>query len=260
MKIIRLLGMLLLLVVTISFSGCNYEESKEKKVYPIRFANNSYEVRVNQLESIGFVDGSGDYTIEVENPELLSATIDVKVERLSISAKQKGETYLTIIDNKADGKVRLKIKVTDSYLGFRLSSKSNIPFIPEETDLFLVNNEQKDFFLFKHDRVVNFPVGKPVLKGTYSTKVESEVPLLMLTFQNEEGITEAHTYDISESDSEIYSLMNKFINSGWEKKNARSTGPQVYIMKMKETIEDKEYSANWVVFPANTPIPEGVLE
>lgn len=260
MKIIRLLGMLLLLVVTISFSGCNYEESKDKEVYPIRFANNSYEVRVNQLESIGFVDGSGDYTIEVENPELLSATIDVKVKHLSVSAKQKGETYLTIIDNKANGKVRLKIKVTDSYLGFRLSSKSNIPFIPEETDLFLVDNEQKDFFLFKYDRVVNFSVGEPVLKGTYSTKVESEVPLLVLTFQNEEGLNETHTYDISESDNQIYLLMNKFINSGWEIKNARSIGRPAYIMKMKETVEGKVYGANWVAFDVSMPIPEGVLE
>lgn len=80
------------------------------KIYIIRFDRNSYEVRIGFNENIFFADGSGDYTLTVEDPQILEAEVKENGKRVTIHAKKKGETTLIITDNIAGGTVKLKIK------------------------------------------------------------------------------------------------------------------------------------------------------
>lgn len=259
MKTIQLFGILFLTLVSVCLSGCSDDNDETKKVYPIRFIEKSHEVRLLQTERIWFADGGGDYTVSVADEELLSATINADTKNLSVIGKKKGTTNVTIKDNKANEEVTLTIKVVDSYLGF-VSKKSYISFFPLESDLFLVNDEQKSFYLFKQERGGSFPMETPILAGQYETNVTDNGFCLKLIFTNDKDEEETHTYNISESDYEVFAIMNKYLNSNWPQPSndlTRSVGPpRVYRLNMKEV--DTEYSAQWVLDLIT--MPKGILK
>lgn len=258
MKTIQFLGVVLLTLMSVCLSGCSDDNDEVKEIYPIRFIEKSHEVRLFQLESISFVDGGGDYAVSVADEEILSATINANTKNLSINGKKKGTTTVTIRDNKANEEVTLTIKVVDSYLGF-VNRNSNISFFPLESDLFLVNDEQKSFYLFKQERGGSLPVEAPILTGQYETTVADDGLYLKLTFTNDKEEEETHTYNITDSDQEVFSAMNKYLNSNWPKTSndlTRSVGPRIYRLDMKEV--DTEYNAQWTLDLMK--MPKGILE
>lgn len=246
MKQANLFRILLISLITICLSACSDNKDEIKEIYPIRFDDTSYEVRMGVSESIGFVDGSGDYTLKVENPQLLEASISIKTKTLIISAKQKGETVLSITDNGVGETVNLKIKVTDSYIGF-INADGNIPMFPIRTNLFLVNNASKEFYLFNQANGSNGPADEPILKGNYEIAVENKISYLTLVFQNKEKGTETHKFNIQKSDSQVYAIMSKYLNIDWEtmSESVRSTGPQTYFLHMNE--ESTGLEAYWTI-------------
>lgn len=238
-----LIKVLLLAFSVVVAVACGDDNTKE--IYPIRFDRNIFEIRVNHSEQISFVDGSGDYTIKVENPDLLEASINTDASNLILVAKQKGETNLTVIDNIADDEVCLTVKITDSYLGFVCVS-SQLPSFPQGTDIFLINNGQKDFYLFNQDKGSVFPVGEPLLKGKYETVNDNNTPFLILTYQNDKDKLQTQKFNIQDSDPLIFNIMNSFLNTGWAVKpsgTTREVGPKVYIMSLKE--ESTGHGASW---------------
>lgn len=258
MKTIQFLGVVLLTLMSVCLSGCSEDNDGAKEIYPIRFVEKSHEVRLFQAERIWFADGGGDYAVSVADEELLSATIDADTKNLSINGKKKGTTTVTIKDNRANEKVTLTIKVVDSYLGF-VSRNSNVPFFPLESDLFLVNDEQKSFYLFKQERGGSLPVEAPILTGQYETTVIDDGYYLKLTFTNDKEEEETHTYNITDSDQEVFSVMNKYLNSNWPNTSndlTRSGGPRIYLLGMKEV--DTEYRAQWTLDLMT--MPKGILK
>lgn len=258
MRTIQLLGVVLLTLMSVCLSGCSDDNGEAKKVYPIRFIEKSHEVRLLQTERIWFTDGGGDYTVSVADEELLSATINADTKNLSVTGKKKGTTTVTIRDNKMNEEVTLTIKVVDSYLGFVIR-RSDISFLPLQSDLFLVNDEQKSFYLFKQERGGSLPVETPILAGQYETNVTDDGFCLKLIFTNDKDEEETHTYNISESDYEIFVIMNRYLNSNWPQPSndlTRSIGPRVYRLYMKEV--DTEYSAQWVLDLMT--MPKGILK
>lgn len=258
MKTIQFLGVALLTLMSVCLPGCSDDNDGAKEIYPIRFVEKSHEVRLFQAERILFADGGGDYTVSVADAELLSATIDADTKNLSIDGKKKGITTVTIKDNKANEEVTLTIKVVDSYLGF-VNRNSNISFFPLESDLFLVNDERKSFYLFKQERGGSLSVETPILAGQYETTVADDGYYLKLTFTNDKKEEEIHTYNIIESDQEVFSFMNKYLNSNWPKTSndlTRSVGPRIYRLDMKEV--DTEYRAQWTLDIMT--MPKGILE
>lgn len=258
MKTIQFLGVVLLTLMSVCLSGCSEDNDGAKEIYPIRFIEKSHEVRLFQLESIWFADGGGDYAVSVANEEILSATINADTKNLSVNGKNKGTTTVTIKDNKANEEVTLTIKVVDSYLGF-VSRNSNVPFFPLESDLFLVNDEQKSFYLFKQERGGSLSVETPILAGQYETTVADDGYYLKLTFTNDKGEEETHTYNITDSDQEVFSVMNKYLNSNWPNTSndlTRGIGPRIYRLGMKEV--DTEYHAQWIL--DSIKMPKGILK
>lgn len=247
----------LFLFLCLLFTSCNKDQNEMTENPPLRFANTSYEVRVGQQEAIGFVEGSGDYSLEIEKPELLEATLRPELKQLFISSKQKGETTLVLTDNKARETIQLKIKITDSYLGF-VHKDSNIPGFSSGTALFFVNNPEKDFYLFKQAKGTYLPEGTPILQGHYETFSEKGLPYLILYYQYKDQDTETHRYDLSESSPEIYAIMNKYLDSDWIKQTPanRSIAPKYYYLHINEVAGS--YRATWVV--DLMCIPPGILK
>lgn len=252
-----LYSLFLISVIGICFCGCN-DGNEEGEVYPIRFADNSYEVRLKQTESISFVDGSGDYTIRVDNPEILEATINSDSKSLLLHSKQKGETEITIIDNKAKGEVRLNMKVVDSYLGF-MYTDGNIPLFPMHTNLYLVNSESQEFYIFKQMEYSNVPEEECVLKGNYAIKYDeaSFSFRLLLTIIKEENQPETHTYNITGS-SNIYTLMKQYLGLQIP---AIDNALTKSINRPIARLSLQEQGGKWAFWDLITaPIPKGVLK
>ncbi|WP_294142213.1 hypothetical protein [uncultured Sanguibacteroides sp.] len=246
-----------MLLFTSCFVSCN-DDKKTEEVYPIRFSDSSYEVRMGMRESISFVDGSGDYTIDVENPQLLDASISLNTDNLFINAKKKGETVLSVTDNRVGETVKLKIKITDSYLGFVLVN-SDLPFFKSKTDLFLVKNDLKEFYLFDQAEDFNGPVGDPVLKGNYKIAIENNKPYLTLVYKDETEGVEIRKFCLSGSDGIVFDILNTMFELGWEKlseNSSRSVGPQIYVLHLTEvnTIYEADGYMNYFMH-----IPGGIL-
>ena len=247
----------LFLCLYLLLTGCSKDQNEMTENPPLRFANTSYEVRIGQQEAIGFVEGSGDYFLKIENPELLEATLRPDLKQLFINSKQKGETTLAITDNKARETIQLKIKVTDSYLGFTYKD-SNIPGFTPGTDLFFVNNPEKDFYVFKQEKGTYLPEGTPILQGHYETFSEEGCPYLILHYQYKDQDAETHRYDLSESSPEIYTIMNKYLDSNWIKQTPanRSIAPKYYYLHINEVAGS--YWGTWAV--DLMCIPPGILK
>ncbi|HOI79286.1 MAG TPA: hypothetical protein PLI30_06745, partial [Petrimonas sp.] len=83
------------------------------------------EVPVNGTVLIGPKTGSGNYTLEVENPLLFSAEMQTgwssAAGMIAIQGWLKGDTRLTVTDNLTKESQKLKIKVTDNYEVMRIS-------------------------------------------------------------------------------------------------------------------------------------------
>ena len=258
MKRIGLINVFLMLLLAGCFWGCSGNKETEE-IYPIRFPDLFYEVRMGMRESISFVDGSGDYTIDVENPQLLDASIGLNTDNLLIQAKKKGETILSIRDNGAGETVKLKIKVTDIYLGFVLV-KSDLPVFKSETNLFLVKNDKNEFYLFDKAESFNGPAGEPVLKGSYEITVENNAPYLTLTYKDETETAVVRKFGLSGSDGGVFDVMNTVFELGWEKsleKSSRSIGPRIYFLHLTET--STFYKARGMM-DYSMHMPEGILE
>lgn len=247
-----------ILLFTSCFVSCN-DDKKTEEVYPIRFSDSSYEVRMGMRESISFVDGSGDYTIDVENPQLLDASISLNTDNLFINAKKKGETVLSVTDNRVGETVKLKIKITDSYLGFVLVN-SDLPFFKSKTDLFLVKNDKNEFYLFDKAESFNGPAGEPVLKGSYEITVKNNAPYLTLTYKDETETAVVRKFGLSGSDGGVFDVMNTVFELGWEKsleKSSRSIGPRIYFLHLTET--STFYKAKGMM-DYSMHMPEGILK
>lgn len=175
--------------------------SCEKAEYEsLSFYYDYREVPVNGTVLIGPKTGSGNYTLEVENPLLLSAEMQTgwssAAGMIAIQGRLKGDTRLTVTDNLTKESKKLKIKVTDNYEVMRISKASKtdngeVPPFPASLNTIewvcLVNNKARDFYLVNRESTSSTDyVLKVRSKGTYTIGTEGDDCSLAFSYRVDE--------------------------------------------------------------------------
>lgn len=284
--------MLLSFLCAISITSCDNDNGKDK-IYPLSFEEEYYECPLLKVSYIGIRGGNRDYTITVENPEVLDIDVDLSylqgMGNLKVNPKKKGETIVSVKDNITNETIDLKIKIIDSYLAYSIK-KSNHPALSNGTVVYLINNEAKDCYFFRYidSKIELSPT--PISKGSYefSIKLESgsgnstplyAIPYLTLNYaSNEQGeFTDASIpptpkklrFDFINSDNNtndiILNMTYRFLGVDWEElaknelhKNA-VTKTNVIIPYLVTTIDDTNYVIEGILSPTPS-IPENILE
>lgn len=229
---------LLLLTFVIFFLGACNDDDPE----PLSFYYTYYEVPVHGNRYIGPQTGSGDYSLQVENPYLLSASEEkgwsAPEGMILLRGLLTGESTLTVTDNRTGETANLAIKVIENYEVLRVSSLywdddasrimdnehpvfSKIPFV------FLINNQARDVY-FADRSGENSLTGNELIimgKGTYSLIMEDDKPYLILTYAKDENgqltddasvVPTPHKFQITQSSEFLRHRLDENLNLGWK--------------------------------------------
>ena len=149
MKTKKLLGIFFLFLCTITLVSCGDDEKQE--IYSLSFEKGYYERPLLGAKNIPVRGGNRDYTVTVQNTDVLSIDIDLSspigMGNLVVKPKQKGETTVTVKDNVTNETVNLKIKIVDSYLNLKVAHPAQVPYSGGE-NLFFINNSDRYLYLF----------------------------------------------------------------------------------------------------------------
>ena len=141
MKTKKLLGIFFLFLCTITLVSCGDDEKQE--IYSLSFEKGYYERPLLGAKNIPVRGGNRDYTVTVQNTDVLSIDIDlsspIDMGNLVVKPKQKGETTITVKDNVTNETVDLKIKIVNSYLNLKVAHPAQVPYTGGE-NLFFINN------------------------------------------------------------------------------------------------------------------------
>ena len=162
----------------------------------LSFYTDYREVPIHGTTFISPKTGSGNYTLEVENPLLISTEMQTgwssETGMIAIQGKLTGNTWLTVTDNVTKESQKLKIKVTDNYETMRITKanktdKGEVPPFPASLSniewISLVNNKARDIYLINRESIsLTDYVLKVRGKGTYTLGKEGEDYHLTFTF------------------------------------------------------------------------------
>lgn len=274
MKPINLFVILFLSFFAMGWTGCT-DKDEIKEPLPLSFEKDSYEVPMNIRHTIGIRGGNRDYTLSVENPDVLDASLDLSSEigmgNILIIGKQNGETTLSVTDNMVNQTVTLRIKVIDSYIAYHIQN-SNHPALTDNVWVYLIKNDARDcyFFAGNADKAPNFPSPILLSNGKYEFSVdkspENNAVYLSLTYASDTDgkftfatiAPTVHKFDISENESKTFAMLKAMLGVDWNtlSKDTRTNVIPSYYLKMKEV--GTEYKTIGLL--DITPIPENVLE
>lgn len=272
MKFKNVSGATLLFLITVSLLGCSDKDHREP--FDFRMGAESYEVRVGMKASFSIVSGNGDYTIQVEDDNIIEAghlqNGNLTFGSIDVTGKEKGETTLSITDKATQQTVKVKVKVTDFYLPLVVST-SNHPALVRYMRIFLVNNDNRDaYFFLEENNVLNLQQ-----KGRYEIVTERKgdvvTPYLLLRYasDNEGKFTDAaivhtvHKFDLTGSDQEVYKLLSSKFGVDWGKPSdmqTKSSPISLIYLNLKEV--GTEYDVKTYVGYSSWQdyIPEGHLD
>lgn len=161
--------------------GCNDDDNETTEIHHLSFEKDYYERPLVGAKDIMIRGGNRDYAVEIENPSILEVTVDLSspadMGNLEIHPKQKGETTIKVRDKVANETVDLKIKIVDSYLNLAVANPIKPPY-RQEDEFFLINNEDKDFYLYDKEMTLRHI-------GSYKFFVESNIPYMELTYHED---------------------------------------------------------------------------
>lgn len=202
--------------------------------------------------------------------------------------KKKGETTLTITNEKINFTKTISVKVTDNYIS-EMTTGSTHPVFGKDMFLFFINNDKHSFYLFNKEN--KEPCGSPVCEGTYEFSVKKEtitkkdkegkdisieapIPYLTLTYHSDkDGKIDtsaplvAHKFRLdSSTDMALKGIMEYIKNINWEDWK-HIFDPQQEATRSKATFGIgfvmQEVGTNYIVqgdLYDNYRIPEHVLE
>lgn len=245
--------LLLPLLLVFLMTGCDKAELES-----LTFYYDYREVAVHGTALIGPKTGSGDYTLEIENPYVLFAEVQAGWSNpegmIVIYGRLTGETWLTVTDNITKESQKLRIKVTDNYEILRLSQYSlNTPLKEHPTlgkieFLFLVNNKARDAYFVNRENIsLTDYVWKVRGKGTYTINTEDNHHYLTLSYPVDENgqLTDDGTktsisnkFLITLSDFALHRL-NQNLNLGFETTPSYPEEQRDMLIQMDEV--DTEY-------------------
>lgn len=292
MKTKHFLKLFLLFLCTINFVNCNNDDPD---IQPFRIEKKSYEVMKGGSHGFSISNGSGNISVTVADPTILSAQFSKDnykgiVGYLRMDGKQKGETTVTITDNVTQETENLKIKVTDKYLAYGIEDSSH-PALESSIIMYLVNNETRDCYFFQYIHSNNKVFDTPIAKGTYNFSLNPEsdspdlttdyTPYLTLTYSSDEygKFTDAtiapsvhqfrfEMYKNGGISNNVFSIIQYYLDINWEKlaqqqtpqKKDYSTRNNVIISpKLEITEDDTEYRIIGTLATHPT-MPEGILK
>ncbi len=225
-----------------------------EKVFSLSLEGSSCEVRLDMGKSIQISSGNEDYSVTVKDPDIASASINIPPAyethySLYIGGKQKGTTTVTVRDNVTKETIEVEVKIVDSYLPFHIGESDYTQF-PQNSYLFLVSNEARDFYIFEQE------AQSPKLKGTYEFSVDDYLPYLTLSYPSGDK-TETTTFSLGESSPYLYSLLDLFFKTNMVEGMTRYSPAPTIIMQMDEINTDKKLRT---LCSYNKEIPKNVLE
>ncbi len=162
------------IIILVLITSCDKAERQS-----LSFYDDYREVPIHGTVTIGPKTGSGNYTLEVQNPVLLSAEVEngwsSPSGMIAIRGLLTGNTVLTVTDNATNESQKIRIKITDNYETLRISESiledkdaefpptlKNIEFIV------FVNNKERDLYLIDRERIsLTDYVLKVIGKGNY---------------------------------------------------------------------------------------------
>ena len=237
MKIKNVFKLLLLTFITLSIGACN-DDAPE----PLSFYNVAYEVQIHGTRYIGPQTGSGNYSLQVENPYILSASEEegwsAPEGMILLRGLLTGESILTVTDNRTGETANLAIKVTDNYEVLQVFTlywdessskvmKNDHPVFSQIPFVFLINNKARDVY-FADRKGENSLTSNGVRiqgKGTYSFTMEDGKPYLILTYSEDENgqltddasaVPTPHKFEITQSSEFLRHRLDENLNLGWE--------------------------------------------
>lgn len=269
MKMQNLSRSLLLILLTVVFTACS---DNEREPYYLSLSVDKCEVPVDRSSYIPILSGNGDYTIKVANNDIVEAQADFSTYPnmafgvILIQSKQKGETTITVTDNVTQDVKTLKVKVTDDFVGFRMTESDHIA-LSKERWVYLINNERKDAYFFEKE---NNGVRSLLAHGSYQFTVESSIPYLTLYYSESSGqFTDAtiapvpHKFDIKDNQKVTFDLLSYMLHFDWgtietfaKMQYTRTSVVVPVYMRMKAEDTDKVITA---VYDYHN-IPEGILQ
>ena len=237
MKIKNVFKLLLLTFITLSIGACNDDDPE-----PLSFYNVAYEVQIHGTRYIGPQTGSGNYSLQVENPYILSASEEegwsAPEGMILLRGLLTGESILTVTDNRTGETANLAIKVTDNYEVLQVFTlywdessskvmKNDHPVFSQIPFVFLINNKARDVY-FADRKGENSLTSNGVRiqgKGTYSFTMEDGKPYLILTYSEDENgqltddasaVPTPHKFEITQSSEFLRHRLDENLNLGWE--------------------------------------------
>lgn len=258
------------LTIAILF-GCKKEE---KHTFNFVISQNEVESRINMPGYFSITSGNGDYTIKVDDKDILDANftqfINAPFGAITINGKKKGETTVFVTDNRIQSTREIKVKITDFYLPL-VVSKSNHPALKKEIRIFLVNNDKKDVYFFMEEGDKYNLKQKGTYKFLTEMKEETKTPFLLLSYPSDENgkFTDAkqlpivHKFDLSGSNSQFYDVVASSFGVNWDLSSSPTTKTspiELVYLKMKEintefNLEAYIGSTSWLDY-----IPNGYLD
>ncbi len=228
--------LLMLLLLTVWAGACSDEDPE-----PLSFYNVDYEVPIHGTRYISVKSGSGDYSVQIENPGLLSVSEDDGWSNpegtLQVRGLLTGESTLIVTDNRTGETANLAIKVTDNYEVLRVStlywdeSTSTImenehPVFSKMPFVFLINNQARDVY-FADRSGENSLTSNGIRiqgKGSYSFTMHDGKPYLTLIYSEDENgqltddvsaVSTPHKFEITQSSEFLRHRLDETLNLGW---------------------------------------------
>lgn len=231
------------------------------------FYSNAYEVPMGGTRYLGIESGSGDYTLQMANPNLARAEAESGWEcpggtMIYVYGMLSGSTTLTVTDNQSGEQRTLSIKVIDHYEVLRLSQNSygsneNYAPLPLETEfLYLFDNAAADAYYFKNGAATRVTATDLTLqgKGNYAFSQEGEAYCLTLNY-TENGTPVSRRFRI-ETDAYNLHRLDKNLHLGWNTPAATYDYEEYpHLLILKEEGTDKELEATLITFE----MPEGIV-
>lgn len=263
-----ILELLLLFSVIVLPWGCSEDNTE-----PLNFYDDTYEVPIHGTRYIGVKSGSGDYTIQVGNTGILSASGDDGWSNpsgmLLVRGLITGETTIMVTDNASDETRNLQIKVTDNYECFRISTfENNHPVLSKTPFLFLINNQEREVYFvdMEGEKSITDNGLRVRGKGTYAFTMEESKPYLTLTYAADENgqLTDDATivpvpnrFQITKSSEFTLHRIDDNLNLGWQTPSGNYTTEQCsYVMEMEDVSTGLKYEGKL----EQLEFPQGILK
>lgn len=262
----KVFGMWLLSLLVISFAACSDDDPQ-----PLTFYQDYYEVPIHGNRHIGLLSGSGKYTLEVENPQILSATTEdgwsgPKV-MIAIYGHLTGETTLKVTDNVSKESQTLQIKVTCNYEYSVIGGYGKVhPAFEGITYFYMVNNKNRDIYFFARESFDKYGVEKltTAAKGTYAFEIEDDEVYVTLTYPSDSNgrLTDAdiaptpHRFLATQSNEFILHKLNQNLNLGLYTSPWKGD-KDLTVLELTEVGTEHKITFNFK-YPGQ--FPEGILE